>query len=58
MAKNLERMGDHATNIAENIHFLVVGAPLRSERPKSDKSSFEMISPNENEANPSETPSN
>lgn len=45
MAKNLERIGDHATNIAETIHFLVVGAPLRGERPKSDGSSFAVVSP-------------
>ena len=36
VAKNLERMGDHCTNIAEEIHFLVLGEPLNSERPKAD----------------------
>lgn len=45
MAKNLERIGDHATNIAETIHFLVVGAPLRGERPKGDGSSFAVVTP-------------
>jgi phosphate transport system protein len=34
MAKNIERIGDHATNIAETLHFLVVGSPLRGARPK------------------------
>lgn len=34
MAKNIERMGDHATNIAETLHFLVVGKPLAGARPK------------------------
>ena len=30
IAKNIERIGDHATNIAETIHFLVIGQPLDS----------------------------
>lgn len=34
MAKNIERIGDHATNIAETLHFLVVGTPLAGVRPK------------------------
>lgn len=34
MAKNIERIGDHATNIAETLHFLVVGTPLAGARPK------------------------
>jgi phosphate transport system protein len=34
--KNLERMGDHATNIAEAVYFIVEGRPLRGERPKAD----------------------
>ncbi len=45
MAKNLERIGDHATNVAETIHFLVVGVPLADERPKSDASSYAVVSP-------------
>jgi len=36
MAKNLERIGDHATNIAENIHFLVHGTPIPQMRRKGD----------------------
>lgn len=43
IAKNLERAGDHATNIAENIHFLVKGQPLNAERPKGDQSSFTVM---------------
>lgn len=36
IAKNLERIGDHCTNIAEVIHFLVTGEAMTSERPKVD----------------------
>ena len=36
MAKNIERIGDHATNIAETLHFLVVGTPIKGERPKGN----------------------
>jgi phosphate transport system protein len=36
VAKNLERIGDHATNIAETLHFEITGIPLSEERPKSD----------------------
>ena len=34
MAKNLERIGDHATNIAEMIHYEITGAELTAERPR------------------------
>jgi phosphate transport system protein len=40
IAKNIERIGDHVTNIAETVHFLVVGKPLRGARPKGDFTSF------------------
>jgi phosphate transport system protein len=36
VAKNLERIGDHCTNIAEEVHFLVTGETLTTERPKVD----------------------
>lgn len=35
-AKNLERVGDHATNIAENVHFMVSGTSLPVNRPKGE----------------------
>jgi len=35
-AKNIERMGDHATNIAETVYYIVQGKPLSEECPKAD----------------------
>ena len=39
-AKNIERMGDHATNIAETVHYMVEGRPIADPRPKGDTTSF------------------
>ena len=39
IAKNIERIGDHATNIAENVWFLVHGEEPSVARPKNDDSS-------------------
>ncbi len=36
VAKNIERIGDHGTNIAENIHYLVTGEEIATQRPKAD----------------------
>ena len=35
-AKNIERMGDHATNIAETVYFMIQGRAITDERPKGD----------------------
>ena len=39
-AKNIERIGDHTTNIAETIHYLVHGVLPDGDRPKSDETSL------------------
>ncbi len=36
IAKNLERIGDHATNIAEVVHYQITGEEMISARPKTD----------------------
>jgi phosphate transport system protein len=36
IAKNLERIGDHCTNVAETIHYLSTGAAFEGDRPKGD----------------------
>jgi phosphate transport system protein len=39
-AKDIERMGDHATNIAETVYFMVEGRAITDQRPKGDTTSF------------------
>lgn len=45
LAKNLERIGDHATNIAETVHFALTGSSFGDERPKADTSATEAVEP-------------
>jgi len=35
-AKNIERMGDHATNIAETVYYMIEGRTITDQRPKGD----------------------
>ncbi|HEU5277195.1 MAG TPA: phosphate signaling complex protein PhoU [Xanthobacteraceae bacterium] len=42
-AKNIERMGDHATNIAETVYFIAEGRTLAEERPKGDNTASTKV---------------
>jgi len=39
-AKDMERIGDHATNIAETVYYMIEGRPIADQRPKGDPTSF------------------
>ncbi|WP_198369792.1 phosphate signaling complex protein PhoU [Roseomonas rosulenta] len=45
IAKNIERIGDHTTNIAERIFYAVRGDSLPEDRPKADQSAFAVVRP-------------
>jgi phosphate transport system protein len=42
IAKNIERIGDHATNVAETVHFLVHGRPIDAARPKAETTNLAL----------------
>jgi len=42
-AKNVERIGDHATNIAEAVHFVVTGEQVSEDRPKSTDATLQPV---------------
>jgi phosphate transport system protein len=44
-AKNIERIGDHATNIAETVFYMIEGQPIGEARPKGDMTNFVSTSP-------------
>jgi phosphate transport system protein len=41
MAKNIERMGDHVTSIAEQVIYLVTGDMPEDDRPKQDRTAHD-----------------
>ena len=43
IAKNVERAGDHATNIAESVLFLVTGVIPDNDRPKDDAANLQAL---------------
>jgi phosphate transport system protein len=42
-AKNLERIGDHVTNIAENAYYVLTGTQLPANRPKLDETTLAVL---------------
>ena len=44
-AKDIERIGDHATNIAETVYYMIEGRPIADQRPKGDFTSFAATLP-------------
>lgn len=44
-AKNMERVGDHTTNIAETIYYMNTGEALVDDRPKEDDTSTKLLNP-------------
>ncbi len=46
VARNIERIGDIATNIAELVHYQVEGETLTEDRPKTDEASVTVVDSN------------
>uniref|UniRef100_Q07GX8 Phosphate-specific transport system accessory protein PhoU n=1 Tax=Rhodopseudomonas palustris (strain BisA53) TaxID=316055 RepID=Q07GX8_RHOP5 len=44
-AKNIERIGDHATNIAETVFYMIEGQQMIDKRPKGDTTTFATTPP-------------
>jgi phosphate transport system protein len=44
-AKNIERIGDHATNIAETVFYMIEGQQILDKRPKGDMTNFANAAP-------------
>jgi phosphate transport system protein len=47
-AKNIERIGDHATNIAETVFYMIEGQQMLDKRPKGDTTAFATTAPGNN----------
>lgn len=45
IAKNLERIGDKATNIAEVLHYAVLGDVIGETRPKGENTAYTVVQP-------------
>jgi phosphate transport system protein len=45
-AKNIERIGDHATNIAETVFYVIEGQQITDKRPKGNTTTFTAKAPN------------
>ena len=43
IAKNLERIGDHATNVAETLYYSIKGESLPDARPKGNMSAYAVV---------------
>jgi phosphate transport system protein len=44
-AKNIERIGDHATNIAETVFYMIEGQQIQAPRPRGEPSNFATVVP-------------